>query len=241
MSYLPMTSLTLGIPYPPSDRSDTVDVSVSPLRRSVPVIYRFSPVLGWWTILQLLTCRATESISFSVPDRNTLWNRAEDDLLVQSVAKYSTPNVLGHDWIEVTSELSGHLPLQCQERHRLTHTESELTFVFLPVTFRDSPFIHYTPVSSLLCVYNDNRDISCKITTSPSLCYSLTHAHRSIGYRNPTQPLAESVTRLMHLRVYDNRDSSLNLLTIVYLTVIRVRDTTLHVQLCSEFTAQLHV
>ena len=43
---------------------------------------------------------------------------------------------------------------------------------------------------------------------NPSLCYSLTHTHRSIGYRNQTQPLAESATRLMHLRVSDSRDSS---------------------------------
>jgi hypothetical protein len=43
----------------------------------------------------------------------------------------------------------------------------------------------------------------------PSLCYSLTHAHRSIGYRNRNpQPLADSAARLMHLRVYDSRDSS---------------------------------
>ena len=36
-----------------------------------------------------------------------------------------------------------------------------------------------------------------------------TNAHRSIGYRNRNpQPLAESAARLMHLRVYDSRDSS---------------------------------
>jgi hypothetical protein len=43
----------------------------------------------------------------------------------------------------------------------------------------------------------------------PSLGYSLTHAHRSIGYHNHNpQTLSESVTRLMYLRVYDSRDSS---------------------------------
>ncbi len=42
-----------------------------------------------------------------------------------------------------------------------------------------------------------------------SPCYSLTHAHRSIGYRNHNpQLLAESAARLMYLRVYDSRDSS---------------------------------
>ena len=55
----------------------------------------------------------------------------------------------------------------------------------------------------------DNRDSYHQPAPSPSLCYSLTHAHRSIGYRNHNpQLLAESVTRLIHLRVYDSRDSS---------------------------------
>ncbi len=65
--------------------------------------------------------RAVESIAFSVPDRNTSWSRAEDDILVQAVAKYSTSNILGRDWIEVAWEMSGRLPEQCQERYRLTH------------------------------------------------------------------------------------------------------------------------
>jgi hypothetical protein len=43
----------------------------------------------------------------------------------------------------------------------------------------------------------------------PSLFYSLTHAHRSIGYRNPNpQPMSDSSARLMYLRVYDSRVSS---------------------------------
>ena len=54
----------------------------------------------------------------------------------------------------------------------------------------------------------DTRDSSRQSEPSPSLFYSFTHAHRSIGYRNRNpQLLAESVTRLMYLRVYDNRDS----------------------------------
>jgi hypothetical protein len=40
---------------------------------------------------------SAESIAFSVPDRNALWSRADDDLLVQSVVKYSTSDVLGRD------------------------------------------------------------------------------------------------------------------------------------------------
>ncbi len=55
----------------------------------------------------------------------------------------------------------------------------------------------------------DNRDRSCHPSTSPSLSYSLTHKHRSIGYHNHNpKPLTDSSTRLMYLRVYDNRDRS---------------------------------
>jgi hypothetical protein len=38
---------------------------------------------------------------------------------------------------------------------------------------------------------------------------SLTHSSRSIGYHNHNpKPLVESASRLMYLRVYDNRDNS---------------------------------
>jgi hypothetical protein len=60
------------------------------------------------TILQLLACRVAESNAFSVPDRNALWIRAEDDLLVQDVSNHSTSDVLGRDWSVVTSEMSRH-------------------------------------------------------------------------------------------------------------------------------------
>jgi hypothetical protein len=52
------------------DKTDTT--TVDHLRRSAPVIRRFCPVFGWWTMLQLLARRGTESIAFSVPDRNAL-------------------------------------------------------------------------------------------------------------------------------------------------------------------------
>ncbi len=58
-------------------------------------------------LMQLLARGAAESNAFSVPDRNALWSRAEGDLLVQAVAKYSTSDVLFRDWSEVASELSG--------------------------------------------------------------------------------------------------------------------------------------
>ena len=55
----------------------------------------------------------------------------------------------------------------------------------------------------------DIRDSSHQSAPSPSVCYSLTHVHRSIGYRNRNpQPQAESTARLIHLRVYDSRDNS---------------------------------
>jgi hypothetical protein len=55
----------------------------------------------------------------------------------------------------------------------------------------------------------DSRDNSRQPAPSPSLSYSLTHAHRSIGYRNRNpHPLTDSAVRLMYLRVYDTRDSS---------------------------------
>ncbi len=48
-------------------------------------------------MLQLLARRAAESNAFSVPDRNALWSRAEDDLLVQAVAKHCISDVLFSD------------------------------------------------------------------------------------------------------------------------------------------------
>jgi hypothetical protein len=84
-------------------------------------------VIGWRTMLQLLARRAAESNAFSVPDRNALWITAEDGLLVQSVVKYSTSDVLGRDWSEVASELPGRSMQQCKERYRLADTVVELT------------------------------------------------------------------------------------------------------------------
>ncbi len=53
------------------------------------------------------------------------------------------------------------------------------------------------------------RDRSSQSVPSPSLYYSLTHAHRSIGYHNHNPHLlTDSVTRLMYLRVHCSRDSS---------------------------------
>ena len=94
---------------------------------------------------------------------------------------------------------------------------AELTFVFLPVTFLGSPFLRSSHVltkdadsadSARPLHYNkSDRRVARAPALSP--CSSLTHAHRSIGYRNRNpQPLADSAARLMYLRVYDSRDSS---------------------------------
>ncbi len=159
-------------------------------------------------MLQLLARRAAESNALSVPDRNALCRRTEDDLLVKVVAKHSTSDVLFPDWTEVASELPGRSKQQCKERYRLADTVVELTLVFLRVTFRDSPFlrsshvltknadsadsarpIHYsTPVAKLTClsVY-DSRDGVSDHTASPSPPSSLTYVHRCFGSRNATR------------------------------------------------------
>ena len=52
-------------------------------------------------------------------------------------------------------------------------------------------------------------ELTLPSTPSPSSLW-LTHPHRSIGYHNIPQPLTESTTRLIYLRVYDSRDRSSN-------------------------------
>ncbi len=90
-------------------------------------------------MLHLLARRAGESNVFSVPDRNALWSRTEDGLLVQAVTKYSTWDVLSRDWSEVVWKLPGRSEQQCKERYSLADTVVQLTFVFLHVIFRGSP------------------------------------------------------------------------------------------------------
>ena len=167
-------------------------------------------------MLQLLARRAAESNAFSVPD--VMWSRAEDGLLVQAVAKYSTWDVLSRDWSEVAWELPGRSEQQCKERYSLADTVVQLTFVFLRVIFRGSPGAFRS--SHVLTKDTDSADSArplhysksdSRLARAPVLspCYSLTHAHRFIGYRNRNpQPLADSPARLMYLRVYDSRDSS---------------------------------
>ncbi len=92
-----------------------------------------------------------------------------------------------------------------------------LTFVFLRVTFRDSPFLRSSHVltkdedsvdSPRPSHYStSDRRVLRAPTFSPHS--TLTLSHWSIGYRNHNpQTLTEWSTRLMYLRVYDSRDIS---------------------------------
>ncbi len=103
----------------------------------------------------------------------------------------------------------------------------KLTFVFLRVTFRGSPFlrpshvlikdadsadsarpIHYsTPVakSTYLSVY-DSRDGVSEHAASPSPSSSLTHVHKCIGSRNATRQTLPTSAKLTYLSMYDSRD-----------------------------------
>jgi hypothetical protein len=118
---------------------------------------------------------------------------------VQAVAKHSTSDVLFPGWSKVASELPGRSKNQYKESYRLADTVVKLTFVFLCVNFRDSPFlrssdvltkdvdstdserpIHYSkPVPKLtyLSVY-DSRDDASEHVVSPSSPSSFTHVHR---------------------------------------------------------------
>jgi hypothetical protein len=107
-------------------------------------------------------------------------------------------------WYQVAAEVPGRLPQQYR------HARCFFGAVDLGVfgVFWVYLLTSCAPATSLLCVSNDSRDSSCKTAPSPSLWHSLTHAHRSIGYRNIHQALSESVANLMYLRVYASRDSS---------------------------------
>jgi hypothetical protein len=88
-----------------------------------------------------------------------------------------------------------------------------LTHAYRSIGYRNhnpKPLVESTVRLMYLRVYySRDSSNSRQPSPSPSLVYSFTHTHRSIGYRNRNpQPLAESTTRLMYLRVYDSRDSS---------------------------------
>ncbi len=101
-----------------------------------------------------------------------------------------------HDWSEVVSELHGSSEQQCKGRYRLDETVVELTFVFLCVTFRGSPFLR----SALVITKDVDSVDSARSTTtyvfppSPVSCpfppSFLTQVHKCIGY--PNQKITES-------------------------------------------------
>jgi hypothetical protein len=65
---------------------------------------------------------------------------------VQVVGKHSTSEAIFRDWSEVGWELPGRSEQQCKERYTLGQSVVELTFVFLCVNFRGSPFLRSSHV-----------------------------------------------------------------------------------------------
>jgi hypothetical protein len=94
--------------------------------------------------------------------------------------------------------MPGRLPQQCRARYMPDSFLAQLTWFFLRKSVGRVP-------CAPACVSNDSRS---KGSDTPSLCYSLTHAHRSMGYRNIPQPLADSAAILVYLRACDSRASS---------------------------------
>ena len=208
---IPLPASAPSIPCPDSDRRDTTGVHVHPPRRSSPAIDRFCPTLGWLHLVKSVTHRAAAHVAFAAPivlNAPDMWSRDEDNHLLLTVANTIPLNDYNPKWDVcwnlVAEKIPGRLPQQCRARYMPAAFLAQLTWGFLGISVG---IIHYAPASSLLCVYNDSRDSSRKPAPSPSLCYSLTHAHRSIGYRNQTQPLAESAARLMYLRGLYNSTS----------------------------------
>jgi len=217
---IPLPVLTPIIPFPVSDRCDTAVVQVHPQRKSSPAVIRFCPTLGWLHLVKIVSHRvvvhvtSASPIVFNVPD---MWNRDEDNLLVQTISTKIRLNSYNPDWDvwwnRVAEEIPGHLPPQCRARYMSAAFLAQLTWVFLHISVGR---VRCAPV----CPSHDNRSKDSDTATivyesppspapSPSSPSSLTHVHRCIGYHNHNpQPLAESSVRLMYLRVYDSRDTS---------------------------------
>ncbi len=182
-------------------------------------------------MLQLFARRPAESNAFSI--RNALWSRAQDDLLVQTVAKHSTSEAIFRDWREVAWELSGRSDQQWKERYRLAQSVVELTFVFLRVIFRDSPSLRSSHVltndadsaDSARPIHYSTFDASPPSPApSPSPPSSLTHVsdgvsehaaspsppfshvHRFIGSRNTVRQILPTSAKLTYLSMYDSSD-----------------------------------
>ncbi len=88
------------------------------------------------------------------------------------------------------------VPWPRQKAHSLTTRRNWLGFFCVYLL---------TEYSVYRSVSNDSRS---KDNDTPSLCYSFTHVHRSIGYHNNPQPPVDSVSRLIYLSVYKSRVGS---------------------------------
>jgi hypothetical protein len=157
-------------------------------------------------MLQLFARRAANAFSI----RNALWSSAEDDLLVQAVAKHSTSEVIYRAWSEVAWELPGGSEQQYKERYRLAQSVVELTFVFLRVICRGSPSLRSSHVltndadsaDSARPIHYSTFDVSPP-SPAPSLSPTslLTHVHRYIGSRNATRQTLPTSVKLTYLPV----------------------------------------
>ena len=174
-------------------------------------------------MIQLLECRVAESNACSVSDRNTLWSRVEDGLLVQVVAKYSTSDVLGRDWSEVVWDLPGSSEKQCKERYSLDDTVVQMTLVFLRFIFRGSPVFRSSLVFTKVTNSDSARPIHYSIfdvshpspVPFPSPTSSLTHVHRFIGSRNVTRQTLTTSVKLTSLSIHDSRNGTTQCMGVV--------------------------
>ncbi len=116
---------------------------------------------------------------------------------MEAVVKHSTADVLFSDvlfpdWIEVTSDLSGCSNHQYKQCYSLDDTVVKLTFVFLCVTFRDSPFLGS---SHVLTKDTDSVDSEQPIhghrfPVTPFLAHTCTQVYRN------SQPYLTDVDQL---------------------------------------------
>ena len=114
---IPLPSLTPSVSCPDSDRCDTTGVSVPPPRRSDPVISRFCPTLGWLHLVKSVTHRTVAHVALAAPivlNVPNMWNRDEDNLLLQTMANTIPLNDY-NPWNQVSAEIPGHLPQQYRE------------------------------------------------------------------------------------------------------------------------------
>ena len=112
-------------------------MSVPPPKRSSPVTNMFSPTLEWLTLVEDLTCRTVVSVALYIPDTRqdssaVLWNRDEDDLLVQAVAQCR--NTYEWIWHQGCIRDAGAPVATVPRELQSTLILTQLTFVFLLIS-----------------------------------------------------------------------------------------------------------